>query len=170
MTDDVTPTRVLGRDRLLAILREQGIGDAEAAVDSELDEDIPQVARLLTVAMLWRRAVDPWRTDPTQLTAWTDGAPTWDVFRDAADALGRAEATGCTREDLALIAYRVAAETLAQTLYWLTGEGRDPTAPDDAPGVALVELDAEDRPTGRIVDMLHEDWALGLDLGGDESP
>ncbi len=130
-----------------------------------LDGRTPDADRLAAAgpSELWRTTVFPWRDDPDRFSTWLGESSEFPAYEAAGAALRRVLDGGATSEEIGAIAFRIVAESVAKALYWLTGEGSDPEAAEGAPGVLLVEAD-HDRPTGRIANLLHEDWALGFEL------
>lgn len=124
--------------------------DPEGWTRSEIEEDIPQLARFLVLRRLWPDAVDAWHDNPAAL--------------ESVPAARRLLNRGASRADLAQFARAVAYEAVA-TLLTTIEEGRDVEAPDGSPGWALVETDMSGEPTGRVLRALHEDLAA-LDPSG----
>lgn len=144
-------------ERLTNVFESLGADDARGWASSEVEEDIPQLARYLVLRLLWRYAVDIW---------------------DTADALDRVPAArrllaaGADRADLVRLARHAAYSAVHSTLYRI-GEGFDPEADiDGLPGWMLMEttdvsLGEYVQLTGRKVDSLHED-ILMMDPSGRE--
>jgi alkylhydroperoxidase/carboxymuconolactone decarboxylase family protein YurZ len=153
---------------LVSLLTRARVRDAEAWADSQLEEDIAQVARAIVLWRLWPEAIDRFTRD----LSWIDeviaererdsNAP----FADAGAALSAALAAGVSPEDLGKIARFVAFSAVFSTLYRID-EGADYEF-DDGPGWILMEIDQETgQPTGRDVGGLHESL-LELDPTGRE--
>jgi hypothetical protein len=117
------------------------------AAPSELSENIPQLARYRFLHSLWPQMIDSWRDE---------GVIDIPAARRAIDS-------GASPDDVAQIARAVAYETVFAMLAHLAGQ----ESAEDLPTWALTEVDAAGRPTGRHLDMLHEDLLL-LDPSGQD--
>ena len=140
-------------DRLTATFERLGADDPAGWADSEVTENIAQLARFLALRLLWRVAIDPWGAEDL------DGLP----------AAQRLLATGADRTDLARLARAAAYSAVFATLYRID-EGYDPDIEDadSLPGWVLLETTDEGRQlTGRNVGSLHED-ILTMDPSGHE--
>jgi hypothetical protein len=138
-------------DDLTRRMSELGAPDPATWARSEADENIPQQARYLFLRALWPRNIDAWGREEV-------------IRRIPAGA--RLLASGASSSDLATLVRAVAYEVTFAVVEHID-EGIDEEAPDDAPGWALIETDAEGEPTGRHVGGLHEDL-LTLDPSGRE--
>ncbi|MEP7378412.1 MAG: hypothetical protein ABI725_02505 [Chloroflexota bacterium] len=145
------------KSELVALLRRVGVADPESWADSEVREDIPQLARAILLRRLWPEEIDGFATD----LSWIDAAiaeheKDGDApFADAGAALSAVLAAGVAKEDLGKIARSVAFSAVAGTLYRI--DERADYDFEDGPGWALIELDhLTQRPTGRFVGGLHE--------------
>lgn len=137
---------------LRSLFASLGADDPDGWARSEIDEDIPQLARFLVLRGLWNDTIDSWR-DPSAIASVAAGE--------------RLVAAGADIEDLTTFARAVAYEAVFGTLARID-EGYDPDVEDDElPGWLLMETDADEAPTGRHVGSLHEDL-LGLDPSGQE--
>jgi hypothetical protein len=161
MTEDwlssLTPTIRTKAQKMIERMKELGALDAEEWVESEITEDIPQMARFLILRCLWSE-MDMWRDDTDNLLkhvlAEAERNPKG-YFAEAGRAIQRMLAAGVAVEDIGCVA-RVAAYEGMLSLVQVIDNGGDPEAGDDLPGWALVEVDANGEGTGRVVDALHE--------------
>lgn len=71
---------------------------------------------------------------------------------------------GASPEDIGLVAWRVAADTVLTTLIHRTSEECDPLAPEDAPCVRLMEAYPRGELTGRTAIGLDQVWPIGFEL------
>ncbi len=137
----IDPGKLIAMD-LRDMFAALGADDPERWADSELTENIPQLARFRFLRGIWS-IIDE------------QGPSTGPVFETGEAARDRLEALGATPEDLRAFARMVAFETLSSALYFLD----DPASDGDVPGLpgwALVET-AGGEPTGRLVQGLYED-------------
>jgi len=143
---------------LVSIFRALNADDPESWAQSEISEDIPQLARFLALRRIWPEYIDSWTREPDRwVTQSVNGAgndPQGD-FADAGAALKRMTERGVSPADIAAVARMVAYETVFAVLDHID-EGYDPDAPEDAPGWLLMETRADGRTTGRHVRGLHE--------------
>ena len=143
---------------LVSILRALNADDPESWAQSEISEDIPQLARFLALRRIWPEYINSWIRDPGRwVTQSVNGAgknPQGD-FADAGAALGRMMERGVSPADIASVARMVAYETAFAVLNHID-EGYDPGAPEDGPGWLLVETGADGRTTGRHIRGLHK--------------
>ena len=114
-------------------------------MQSELSENIPQLARYRFLSMLW----------PTMINSWRQGI-------DNVPATARILAAGADRADLVQLARAVAYETVFGMLYHLDDDGRDD---DGLPFWELKEIDPSGQPTGRTISAIFEDL-LTMDPSG----
>jgi hypothetical protein len=133
--------------RLLHALNELGCDDPEGWARSEVEENIPQLARYQFLHTLWPQMIDSWRDGITNIPA-----------------AQRAQRAGASRDDLTQLAQAVAYETVFAMLSHLAD---DDQATDSLPSWTLTETDPAGTPTGRSLDSLHEDL-LALDPSGQE--
>lgn len=131
--------------RLVAALQVMGCSDPEAWAQSEIDENIAQVARYRFLHQLWPRLIDGWSNGLNNIPA-----------------ARRALADGAKEQDLALLVRAVAYETVFDMLYYLDDDSLDAAG---LPDWALMELDETGTPTGRLVEGLYESL-LTLDPSG----
>ncbi|MFD0026218.1 hypothetical protein [Streptomyces sp. NPDC058382] len=156
-------------DELTGLFDALGADDAVGWAESEAEENLPQLARYRFLRMVWQ-----------DIDVWSTAAPHWvEAYRGdgvAGGAVERALRLGLTPAELGEIAREVAKETAFGLLHGLAGPADGDLAPETEarlPGWHLAELAPDGRPTGRVLDALHED----LDetepqgpAGGAESP
>jgi hypothetical protein len=128
-------------------LDELGCDDPDGWARSEIEENIPQLARYRFLHTLWPQLIDGWRNGVINISA-----------------AQRAQQAGADRDDLTQLARAVAYETVFAMLTHLAD---DQAADGGLPSWALVETDPGGTPTGRHLDALHEDL-LTLDPSGRE--
>jgi hypothetical protein len=133
-------------EQMLHELRAMGCREPEAWAQSEVTENIAQVARYRFLHQLWPSLIDTWR----------DGVR-------ALPAAQRAINAGADPSDVVQIARVAAYEAVFGLLYHLEDDGLD----SPLPSWALVEVDPAGTPTGRDVGGLFEDL-LGIDPSGRE--
>jgi hypothetical protein len=148
-----------------------GAPDPEGWVKSEIEENIPQVARFLVLRTMWTRLINGYIGDTSWLERWAARAEArpHEPFADAGHAIRRMLAAGAAPEDLTQFARAVAYEAVFGTIE-IIDEGYDPDLIDPgnlAPGWVLIENDTEGQPTHRQVGGLHESL-LSLDPSGRE--
>lgn len=131
--------------RLVTALQVMRCPDPESWAQSEIDENIPQVARYRFLHQLWPRLIDGWPNGLNNIPA-----------------ARRALADGANEQDLALLVRAVAYETVFGMLYHLDDDSLDAAG---LPHWALMELDESGKLTGRPVQALYEDL-LALDPSG----
>jgi hypothetical protein len=156
-----------------------GAGDPEGWAASEVEEDIPQLARFLVLRRLWRGAwqwklppeewfaeVDPDELpvdeedddEPTLVSAEDagsdeDGDP---PFLAAQQAVQRILAAGADPEDLKEVARAIFLHTAFDAVATVD-DGHDPEAGEGMPGWLLTEVGGDLVLTGRVIPGLHED-------------
>jgi hypothetical protein len=156
-----------------------GAGDPEGWAASEVEEDIPQLARFLFLRRLWRGAwqwklppeewfaeVDPDELpvdeedddEPTLVSAEDagsdeDGDP---PFLAAQQAVQRILAAGADPEDLKEVARAIFLHTAFDAVATVD-DGHDPEAGEGMPGWLLTEVGGDLVLTGRVIPGLHED-------------
>jgi hypothetical protein len=141
-------------NELLSRFRALNADDPESWVQSEISEDIPQLARFLVLRRIWPEYIDSWTRDPVRwVTQSVSGAG--EDPQDAGAALKRMMERGVSPADIASVARMVAYETVFAVLDHID-EGYDPDAPEDAPGWLLMETRTDGRTTGRHLRGLHE--------------
>ncbi len=156
---------MVDKSQLVSIFRELGARDPEDWADSEISEDIPQLARFLFLKGCWDVIA------PDGDTSWIDNVlenvpeSSDEPFAGQAHAIRRMLAKGCTRADIAELVRCVQAELLFDICYLMED-------PDSVKGNreyvnwAFVELDEEDAPT-RTIAGLYES-VLETDPSGRE--
>ena len=165
--DSLKPTKRKKAEQMISLMTAWGAPNAEEWVESEIEEDMPQMARFLMLRGLWSE-IDAWRDKSgewvSRMTSTAEEDPNG-YFADAGLALKRMKEAGVNSDDLGRVARCVAYESIFSVLNRID-EGGDPEA-EDAPGWALAEVDANGEGTGRVVGGLHEDL-LSLDPSGRE--
>lgn len=157
--DSLDPkTRAKAR-QMVKRMRELGAEDPEAWVESEITEDIAQMARFLILRRLWSD-IDAWRD---KSSVWVESEiakvenKSQSSFPESGVALKRMVKLGVSLEDIGRVAQMVAYESTFNVLN-LIDEGSEPDGEGhDLPGWALIETNAEGKATGRFVTGLHED-------------
>ncbi|MFJ7946632.1 hypothetical protein ACIQ6K_23715 [Streptomyces sp. NPDC096354] len=140
-------------DKLTGLFEALGADDAPDWADSEVEENIPQLARYRFLRMVWQ-----------DIDVWSSAAPDWvEAYRKeglAGGAVERAVRLGLTSGELGEIAREVARETAFGVLHSLA-EPADgdlpPEVEEQLPGWCVAELSPQGEPTGRMLDALHED-------------
>lgn len=163
--------------------RALGAGDPEGWAASEVEEDIPQLARFLFLRSLWRGA-EQWKQPPeawfaemvpqpaeedaateedddtpTLVASSSGGVVDEDVdppFGAAEQAVRRILTAGADPEDLKEVARAIFLHTAFDAVHTVD-EGHDPEAGEGVPGWLLVEVGADLVLTGRVIPGLHED-------------
>jgi hypothetical protein len=147
---------------LVAQLERLGADDPAGAAESELTENIPQVAfarleRLIRRNLLdYRGRMETWQANLARELELHPESRTAQV----AEVFAKCLAAGITLEELARIAEAVAYDTAAGFAYILNDPWDDELGdPDDLPSWVLSELSPENEggePTGRQLNGLHE--------------
>lgn len=165
---------------LVETFRALGAGDPEAWAASEVEDDIPQLARFLFLRRLWRGAWQ-WKQPPADWFAEIepdepsaeeedddeptlvsgsqdeesdeDGDP---PFLAAQQAVQRILAAGADPEDLKEVARAIFLHTAFDAVQTVD-EGHDPQAGEGMPGWLLTEVGGDLVLTGRVIPDLHED-------------
>ncbi|HEX6368703.1 MAG TPA: hypothetical protein VF006_07220 [Longimicrobium sp.] len=159
---------------------ELGAGDPEAWAVSEVEEDIPQLARFIFLRRLWRGAwqwkqppedwfaeVEPDELpvdeedddEPTLVSASHDDVGDDDAeppFWAAQQAVQRILAAGVDPEDLKEVARAIFLHTAFDAVQTVD-EGHDPQVGEGMPGWLLTEVGGDLVLTGRVIPDLHED-------------
>lgn len=126
-----------------------GAADAGGWARSEIDEDIPQLARFVLLRSLWRGVIDGWGE------------------ADALEQLPAARrlvAGGADLGDLRRVMRAVAFESVFATLDELDAGGDVNVSGVDV-GWSVIETGEDGGPTGRVLRALHEDLS-GTDPSG----
>ncbi|MGP4111973.1 hypothetical protein ACTWP5_13780 [Streptomyces sp. 4N509B] len=161
MTGDTHQDPEQRRAHLVRVFTALGAADPEGWADSEMDEDIAQLARFLLLRGV-RQAVARWEQPGAVQQLHADP--------QSPDALlAQFEDAGIEPRTLALFARRVAHATAFDLAYRLADSDfvdHDPADPDGyplmelrdvLPGWCLVESTPTGEHTGRHLDGLHED-------------
>ncbi len=138
---------------LIGMFEALGADDAVGWAESEAEENIPQLARFRFLRMVWQ-----------DIDAWSAAAPGWvEAYRadgPAGAAVERALRLGLTPAELGEMAREIARDTAFGLLQGLAGPADGDLPPGTEarlPSWCLAELSPEGRPTGRVLDALHED-------------
>lgn len=139
---------------LTELLTRLGAPDPSAWARSEVEEDIPQVARYLFLRQAWTHVIadgdDAWIDAWRELAAQSPAAPCAGI----GPALERLLAAGVDRDDLSTVVRVMQYSTLFGLCYLLDDPGEvEPEAAEVA--WALVEVDDEGT-VGRHLGALHE--------------
>lgn len=167
---------------LAETFRELGAGEPEAWAASEVEDDIPQLARFLFLRRLWAGA-GQWRLppgewfaevqpdepaellseadddEPTLVSTPADEAGDEDAdppFLAAQQAVRRILDAGADPEDLKEVARAIFLHTAFDAVQTVD-EGHDPRAGEGMPGWLLTEVGGDLVLTGRVIPDLHED-------------
>ncbi|WP_313141270.1 hypothetical protein [Stenotrophomonas sp.] len=133
------------RDELTAAMKAAGCSDPRSWVNSELGEDLPQFARFLMLRDVHTLADDVDSALSEALFDRPDLEQTLATLRGAVDPQALH----------ALL--RAYGKALGNSFVMAVDEG--PAMREDGmPGWLLMETDANDEPTGRLVQGLHEDY------------
>jgi hypothetical protein len=141
--------------QLSALFAKLGARDPDGWASSQVTEGINQLHRFLFLKKAWEPVIHP--TDTSWMDRLVDNAERWPQHEayQVGRSLKRLLASGVDRTDLAEVVRTMQLEVLHGICYLLS----DPSieAPDVAEvGWALVETDADDHPTARTIDGLHE--------------
>ncbi|MGP4105137.1 hypothetical protein [Nonomuraea sp. KM90] len=118
-----------------------GAADAPDWARSEIDENLPQMARFMLLRSLWRGAIDGW-AGPGAL--------------EQVAAARRLLDAGADRGDLVLLARAIAYEAVFATVDELDCGG-DVNVSGVVVGWVVMESGEDGSPTGRLLSGLHED-------------
>jgi hypothetical protein len=162
--------------------RAAGAEEPEGWAVSEVEDDVPQLARFIFLRRLWRGAwqwtqpprewfaeiapdedpVDAENGDgdePTLVSASHDEVPDEDAdppFLAAQQAVRRILAAGADPEDLKEVARAIFLHTAFDAVQTVD-EGHDPRVGEGMPGWLLTEVGGDLVLTGRVIPDLHED-------------
>jgi hypothetical protein len=157
--DSLNPETLAKAQKLIERMKELGAEEPEDWVESEITEDIAQMARFLILRRL-RSDIDAWHDNPS---AWVEREiaeaekKPESSFSETGRALKRMIDAGVSLDDVGRVAKSVAFEATFNVLN-LIDEAGDPDAEgDDLPGWALIETDPAGEATGRFIVGLHED-------------
>ncbi len=148
LPEDRQGTAATLRDRFA----ELGVDAPEEWAQSEVDEDVPQLARLLILRRLWAEGVNGWERPGA-----IENIP----------AARRLLEAGANRADLITAMRAAAFEAISTTVDILQSDLHDPDHTTH-PGWSLQETTHNGRPTGRRIDGLQEDLR-GTDPSGHEA-
>jgi hypothetical protein len=112
-----------------------GADEPERWARSEVGEDIPQLGRFVSLRAVWRK-----------IERWRDRDAVANLTEDASD-------------DAVEIAARMAAQAafdVALSIVQILDNEEDTESPEPLPGWLLIECDADGKPTGRVLNGLHE--------------
>jgi hypothetical protein len=139
---------------LTELLTHLGASDPSAWARSEVEEDIPQVARYLFLRQAWQHVVP--EDDSSWIEVWREMAAQSPAAPGAGigPALERLQAAGVNREDLTTVVRVMQYSTLFGLCYLLDDPGAAEPEVEDL-GWALVEVDPEGN-VGRHIGALHE--------------
>ncbi len=144
----------MNKDELTSIFASLGADDPESWADSEVSENIPQLARFMFLKGAWQRIVTD---DDTQ---WIDNVvlnvppDSNDPYAGAAHAIRQMIDAGVSKSVIAQLVRATQAEFLCDLCYMLA----DPSSVEGNDGYvdwSLVELDADGNPA-RHINGLHE--------------
>jgi hypothetical protein len=153
-TDDERVVVSMNQKKLAALFRKLGARDPDDWARSQLEEDIPQLARFLFLRQAWRAVLD--EADATWITAAiarADSRPD-EPYAGVGHALRKLRSRGATDEELTDLVRGMQAELLFQFCYLLEDPG------DVEPEVAdiswsLVQVDHDGNVLANV-DGLHE--------------
>ncbi|HEX5869006.1 MAG TPA: hypothetical protein VFY65_01250 [Longimicrobium sp.] len=168
-------------EELAERFRAAGAEEPEGWAASEVEDDIPQLARFIFLRRLWRGAwqwtqppgswfaeiapddvpvdVEDDEDEPTLVSAPHDEVPDEDAeppFLAAQQAVQRILAAGADPEDLKEVARAIFLHTAFDAVQTVD-EGHDPAVGEGMPGWLLTEVGADLVLTGRVIPELHED-------------
>ncbi|MEO3787173.1 hypothetical protein ABGB12_27935 [Actinocorallia sp. B10E7] len=148
LPEDKQDAAVMLRDRFI----ELGADAPEEWAQSEVDQDIPQLARLLILRQLWAEGINGWERPGA-----VENTP----------AAHRLLEAGANRADLITAMRAAAFEAISTAVDILQCHSHNPghTA---LPGWSLQETTHNGQPTGRHIDGLNEDLR-GTDPSGHEA-
>lgn len=144
--------------RLLAQFRAYGANEPETWVESEVEENIAQLARFIFLRSVLNRHVNQWKEMPHLWINACKGEPQKNLyapFPDVGSALTRMLEAGISTADIAAVARMTAYATAWDILHQIDS-GSDPDS-EGAPGWVLIETDPNGEQTGRDLGGLHED-------------
>lgn len=167
-------------EELAERFRAVGAEEPEGWAASEVETDIPQLARFIFLRRLWRGAwqwkqpPEDWFAEiapdelpadeedddePTLVAASDDEVPEADAeppFFAAQQAVQRILAAGADPEDLKEVARAIFLHTAFDAVQTVD-EGHDPQVGEGMPGWLLTEVGGDLVLTGRVIPDLHED-------------
>jgi hypothetical protein len=135
-----------------------GATNPELWVRSEIEENIPQMARFLILRKLWKE-IDSWRDD---VAFWVERnineaekRPQHPLAK-AGFSLKKVKDLGVSLDDLGNIAEMVAFESIFYAVSTIDEGYESDEDNESLPCWHLIETNANDEPTGRFIDGLHE--------------
>ncbi len=141
----------MDRKTLAALFEKLGASDPAGWAASQIQENIPQLARYLFLRQAWRKVLPPSETSWIDADLSTDAnAPGGGIVR----ALRNAESAGLSREDLTEIVRVKQWELLFQLCYLIDDPQIEETEAQEV-AWGLFEVDEDGAPLRRI-DGLHE--------------
>jgi hypothetical protein len=178
---DLNPEQRRRAEELAERFRAAGAEQPEGWAASEVEEDIPQLARFIFLRRLWR-GVWQWKQppeewfaempldeppvdaeddedEPTLVQMSDDDVPDEDgdpPFLAAQQAVQRILAAGADPEDLKEVARAIFLHTAFDAVQTVD-EGHDPQVGEGMPGWLLTEVGGDLVLTGRVIPDLHED-------------
>ena len=144
----------MNKDDLISIFRSLGADEPESWAESEVGENMPQLARFMFLKGAWQQVVSE------DDTTWIDNilrnvpANSSDPYAGAAHSIRRMVDAGTTKSDIAQLVRAMQAEFLFALCYMMD----DPSSVegnDDYVDWSFMELDA-DGNTCRTINCLHE--------------
>jgi hypothetical protein len=144
----------MNKDDLTSILRDLGADDPESWANSEVNENIPQLARFMFLKGAWQQIV------PDDDTTWIDNvlqnvpADSNDPFAGAAHSMRAMLDAGISKSVIAQLVRAMQAEFLSGLCYMMDDPG-SVEGNDEYVDWSFVELDS-DGNTGRTINCLHE--------------
>jgi hypothetical protein len=142
------------RDDLISIFRTLGANDPESWANSEVDENIPQLARFMFLKGAWQLVVSD------EDTSWIDSllqnvpSGSSDPFADAAHSIRAMLDAGVSKSVIARLVRAVQSEFLSDLCYMMDDPGSI-EGNDECVDWSLIENDDDGNP-GRIINGLHE--------------
>jgi hypothetical protein len=112
-----------------------GADEPEGWARSEIGEDIPQLGRFVFLRAVWR-----------EIERWRDPEAVANLVPDASD-----DAIEVAAGMAALAAFDV-----ALSIIQMLDNEEDTESPEPLPGWLLIECDIDGKPTGRVLNGLHE--------------
>jgi hypothetical protein len=134
----------LSRERLEKTFAALGVDDPASWADSEIDEDIPQLAILLFLRAAWRLVIDETHDRWIDSQIENGSRRPADPYSGVGQALQRLLASGAQRQDIVDVVRGMQAELLFSILYLTADSGQ---IRDVVPASAWSEVQ-------------HIDWAL----------
>ena len=142
------------RDDLISIFRTLGANDPESWANSEVDENIPQLARFMFLKGAWQLVVSD--EDTSWIASLLQNVPSGssDPFADAAHSIRAMLDAGVSKSVIARLVRAVQSEFLSDLCYMMDDPGSI-EGNDECVDWSLIENDDDGNP-GRIINGLHE--------------